>query len=129
MRALIVDDSPAARELGVHALEQVLEELGVDIPVETAENGTAALRELAQGDAWILLLDLHMPDLHGLEVLRFWKQKRPEGSRALIVSTQVSEHDRKTALDGGAYGFLEKPLTPATLRAALEGQGAPEGGA
>lgn len=121
MRALIVDDSQAARELGLVLLETTLEELGLDLPVEVAENGTAAIKALAQGDVSVLLLDLHMPDLHGLEVLAFWKGRRPEGGRAFIVSTQVSPRDREKALAQGAHGFLEKPLSREALREALTG--------
>jgi two-component system chemotaxis response regulator CheY len=102
-------------------LEAALDELGVDLPVSAAENGTSALREIAVGDVSVLLVDLHMPDLHGLEVLAFWRQKRPEGARALVVTTTVSERDREKALAGGAHAFLDKPISVAALVGALEG--------
>lgn len=121
MRALIVDDSPAARELGLVSLEAALEELGVDLPVEVAENGAQALRVITGGDVQVLVVDLHMPDLHGFEVLSFWRQKRPEEGRALIVTTQVSDKDRDRALGAGAHAFLEKPVSVEALAEALRG--------
>lgn len=123
MRALIVDDSPAARELGLLSLEAALEELGLPLPVHVAENGSAALKVIAGGDVNLLLVDLHMPDLHGLEVLSFWQQRRPEGARAYVVSTQVSSRDHEKALEQGASGFLEKPVTKDALKDALAGFG------
>ncbi len=123
MRALIVDDSPAARELGTLALEAALEELGLSLPVQVAENGAAALKVIAGGDVTVLLVDLHMPDLHGLEVLSFWQQRRPEGARAFIVSTQVSPRDHEKAIEQGASSFLEKPVTKDSLVTALAGFG------
>lgn len=123
MRALIVDDSPAARELGLLSLEAALQELSLDLPVEVAENGAAALKVIAGGDVAVLLVDLHMPDLHGLEVLSFWRQRRPEGALAFIVSTQVSPRDQEKALEQGAAGFLEKPVMIPSLVEALRGFG------
>lgn len=123
MRALIVDDSPAARELGLLVLEAALEELGLPLPVVVAENGAAALKVIAGGDVGVLLVDLHMPDLHGLEVLSFWQQRRPAGARAFVVSTQVSARDHEKALEQGASRFLEKPVSKEALQEALAGFG------
>jgi len=123
MRALIVDDSPAARELGLVSLEAALDELGMEMDIDVAENGTQALRAIAAGDVLLLVVDLHMPDLHGLEVLAFWRQKHPEGGRALVVTTTVSDRDRERALTSGAHAFLDKPITVEALTSALRGLG------
>lgn len=121
MRALIVDDSPTAREQARSALEGAMDDLGLAFPVDVAESGVEALRILASTDVSLLVLDLHMPDIHGLDVLSFWKQREGEKKgRAVIVSTAVSARDREKALQSGASGFLEKPVTPAALRAVLE---------
>lgn len=122
MRALIVDDSQAARETARAALEDALLALGRDLPIAVASSGVEALKTIASGDVGVLLVDLHMPDLHGLEVLSFWKQREPEGGGcALVVTTQVSERDREKVLEVGARGLLEKPLTKAALEDALRG--------
>lgn len=120
MRALIVDDSPTARAQARSALEDAMAQMGVSWSVEEAQNGVEALRFLASGDVDVLIVDLHMPDMTGLEVLAFWKS-RPNGKRALVVSTDVSSRDREKALEGGAHMFLEKPVTADGLADALAG--------
>ncbi len=120
MRALIVDDSPTARAQARSALEDAMAQMGVDWSVDEAGSGVEALRALASNDIDVLIVDLHMPDMTGLEVLAFWKS-RPHGKRALVVSTDVSSRDREKALDGGAHRFLEKPVTGEGLVEALAG--------
>ena len=120
MRALIVDDSRTARDQARAALEDVADALGVTFEIEEASGGVEALRALASNPIDLLLVDLHMPDMTGLEVLAFWKG-RANGRRAVVVSTDVSSRDREKALEGGAHRFLEKPLTVNALREALEG--------
>lgn len=95
-------------------------QMGVSWSVDEAGSGVEALRALASNDVDVLIVDLHMPDMTGLEVLAFWKS-RPHGKRALVVSTDVSPRDREKALDGGAHRFLEKPVTGEGLAEALAG--------
>lgn len=118
--ALIVDDSPAARAIARSALEEAAAALGLAVDVEEAGSGVEALRLLAAGPQAVVLVDLHMPDMTGLEVLSFWRQ-RGGGQRAFIVSTDVSDRDRGKARELGAHGFLEKPVTVAALTEALRG--------
>lgn len=122
MRALIVDDSPAAQQVAYAALEEAAASLGLDVEIETAPGGVPALRVLAQSEVAILLVDLHMPDLHGLEVLSFWKQRRQQRAGvAVVISTAVSTRDQEKALEAGASAFLEKPVDAAALVEVLKG--------
>ena len=121
--ALIVDDSPAARALARSALEAAAEALGLTFEVEEAGSGMEALRALTATTQAVVIVDLHLPDMTGLEVLCFWK-KRGGGVRALIVSTDVSPRDREKALELGAHALIEKPVTIAALTDALRGFGA-----
>jgi two-component system, chemotaxis family, chemotaxis protein CheY len=131
VRALIVDDSPTARQQALAALEGAMESLGLTFPVDVAESGVEALRILASAEITLLVLDLHMPDIHGLDVLSFWTQRankegtnkegEPRAGRAVIVSTEVSPRDREKALQSGAWGFVEKPVSSQALQAVLEG--------
>lgn len=98
--------------------------LGFDWAVEEAGSGIEALRVLANADVDVLIVDLHMPDMTGLEVLAFWRT-RSVGQRALVVSTDVSVRDREKALAGGAFSILEKPVTGEALAEALAGVGSP----
>jgi CheY-like chemotaxis protein len=124
MRALIVDDSPTARAQARSALEDAQEKLGLDFAMEEAGSGIEALRALASDVIDLLIVDLHMPDMTGLEVLAFWR-KRAAGwtgpTRALVVSTDVSSRDREKALENGAWRFLEKPVSVDAMAEALEG--------
>lgn len=114
MRALVVDDSNAARETAKVALEDAMETLGLDFPVEVAAGGVEALKILAQHEISVLVVDLHMPDIHGLEVLSFWRERGGEGL-ALIATTRLSDLDRSKAIAVGAKGYLEKPVTTEAL--------------
>ncbi|OGQ17685.1 MAG: hypothetical protein A2138_22850 [Deltaproteobacteria bacterium RBG_16_71_12] len=118
--ALIVDDSPAARALARAALESAAEALGLSFEVEEAGSGAEALRALTAGRQAVVIVDLHMPDMTGLEVLRYWQQ-RGGGARAVIVSTDVSPRDRDKALELGAHALIEKPVTVGALTEVLRG--------
>lgn len=118
--ALIVDDSPAARALARSALEAAADALGLSFEVEEAGSGMEALRALTAATQALVIVDLHMPDMTGLEVLSFWKQ-RGGGARAVIVSTDVSARDREKALELGAHALLEKPVTVEALTDVLRG--------
>ena len=127
MRALVVDDSNAARETAKVALEDAMEELGLDFPIDVANGGVEALKILAQQTITVLIVDLHMPDIHGLEVLSFWKERGGEGL-ALIATTRLSDLDRDKAMAVGALASLEKPITSEALveflRSEVVGRGA-----
>lgn len=124
MRALIVDDSPTARAQARVALEEASDALGLDVDVDEAAGGVEALRVLTSADVDLLIVDLHMPDVHGLEVLSFWrgrvKARTLESAVcAVVVSTEVSARDREKALEHGAVSFCDKPLSGDALAGAL----------
>ena len=121
MRALIVDDSPTARAQARVALEEATLQLGIVLDVDEAGGGVEALRVLACEDVAVLIVDLHMPDVHGLEVLAFWRGRvrNDLAHCAVVVSTEVSSRDREKALERGAVGFVDKPVSAAALVAAL----------
>jgi CheY-like chemotaxis protein len=120
LKSLIVDDSPAARAQARAALDDAQDVLGLRLAVDEVGSGVEALRVLASTDVVLLIVDLHMPDMTGLEVLSFWRgRSRESGRRALVVSTDVSVRDREKALEGGAHAFLEKPMSSEALIEAL----------
>jgi CheY-like chemotaxis protein len=120
MRVLIVDDSPTARAQARAALEDAQPRLGLPMSIDEAGSGVEALRALASDVVDVLFVDLHMPDMTGLEVLAFWRA-RGAGKRAVVVSTDVSSRDREKALESGAWRFLEKPVTVDDVAEALAG--------
>jgi two-component system KDP operon response regulator KdpE len=109
--ALIVDDEPQIRRL----LRVVLE--GENYQVQEAENGQQGLTEIANRRPAIILLDLGLPDMEGLEVLkrlREWSE-----APVLVLSVRDDEQSKVAALDSGAEDYVTKPFSTAELLARL----------
>ena len=112
-RILIVEDSPATRALLSSALE------GLDGPVKIveAESGFEALRALPRQRFDLILTDINMPDINGLELVSFVKtDPRYRAIPLVIVSTEGSERDRDKGLSLGADAYVVKPFQPEALR-------------
>ena len=115
-RFLVVDDSAAMRAYVRSALEGEAE----DVEVVEASSGFDALRLLPRGRFDLVITDINMPDINGLELLRFVRESEHMKQVAvMIISTQGSERDRQRGLKLGANGFLSKPFTPDALRKAV----------
>jgi two-component system chemotaxis response regulator CheY len=110
-KVLVVEDNNAMRNLIASALEN---HLGLD--VYEAENGFAALKLIPDNDFQIILTDINMPDINGLELITFLRQ-HPLYKEVpiLIISTEAGEEDRKRGLSIGADGYLTKPFTDGDL--------------
>jgi DNA-binding response OmpR family regulator len=108
-RILIVDDEPNVRLV----FRTTLESPGVAIA--TAEDGETALRWLDVSTADLVLLDLHMPGLDGMEVLRRLRGANNDVP-VVIVTAHGSVPDAVQAMKLGAIDFVSKPLTPEALR-------------
>ena len=109
--ALIVDDEPQIRRL----LRVVLE--GENYQVQEAENGQQGLTEIANRRPAIILLDLGLPDMEGLEVLkrlREWSE-----APVLVLSVRDDEQSKVAALDSGAEDYVTKPFSTVELLARL----------
>ena len=91
---------------------------GLDnVAFSEASNGLEAIEILARETINLMILDLNMPDMHGLEVLQFVRAHKPYGDIPIIVlTTKYDPETRRAALDGGAARYLTKPFDPAALR-------------
>ena len=109
---LIVDDEPNVRLVFRTALESTGAELAA------SENGEAALAWLKDHSVDLVLLDLQMPRIGGMEVL---EQLRAGGNDVpvIIITAHGSIPDAVAAMKLGAIDFLSKPLTPDALRRAV----------
>jgi two-component system chemotaxis response regulator CheY len=117
-RILVVDDSSAFEAFARAALEPAAASPGDEIVV--AESGVDALQRLTRGGFDLVVVDVNMPDIHGLELLRFLRSsERHARTPVLVVSTQGGLLLRKRALASGATRFLPKPFTEAELRRAV----------
>jgi DNA-binding NtrC family response regulator len=84
-----------------------------------ANNGEQALRMVDEGNARIIILDLKMPGIDGLEVLRRVKKMHPE-TQVIILSGHGSEKDEETARNIGAFEYLRKPADIGDVLEALK---------
>jgi DNA-binding response OmpR family regulator len=107
---LIVDDEKNI----LLTLGLALENLSVS--VDTADTGAGALDKLAGGSYDLLLLDLRLPDLDGMEILRRISQMRPE-IKVIIITAYGSIDLAVEAMKLGAVDFLQKPFDTAEVRA------------
>jgi two-component system chemotaxis response regulator CheY len=113
-RILIVDDSPTIRKM-VRASLRALESFDL---VE-ASNGLEAIEQVAIGPVALVILDLNMPDMHGVDVLKFLR--RHPGSRAVpvvVLTTRGDDSSRETAIAAGATQYMTKPFVPHMLLSA-----------
>ena len=108
---LVVDDSPTMRRMIVASLR----DLG-DVGFDQAASGLEAIERLALGPVDLVVLDLNMPDVHGLEVLRFVRSHaRFETLPVVILTTRGDDESREAALREGASRYVTKPFAPATF--------------
>jgi DNA-binding NarL/FixJ family response regulator len=115
MKILIVDDHALVRR-GMH---YVVKEGFPDADVTEAESAAAALEHVNGGaDVDLALVDVRMPDLDGLELLRALKADRPE-MPVIMLSTYDNAPYVKRALADGASGYLLKDATPEDLSQAI----------
>ena len=106
-RILVVDDSGAMRALIAAALEG----LDVKLEIDEAESGFAALRMLPRHAYDLIVTDINMPDINGLELVSFVKRDpRYRTTPLVIVSTEGTERDRDKGLALGADAYLVKPF-------------------
>lgn len=90
------------------------EELGAE--VMEAESGLHALSRLPGESYDLVVVDVNMPDLNGLELVSFVRQQeRHRETPILLISTESAVRDREKGLALGANGFLSKPFTPEQL--------------
>ncbi len=113
MRVLIVDDETPARE----RLLRLLEDISGWEPCGEAATGEQALRELDQTRPDVVLLDIRMPGMDGLEVARHLASL--DEPPAVIFTTAYGEHALE-AFDTQAVGYLLKPIRQEALRESLE---------
>jgi CheY-like chemotaxis protein len=102
-RILVVDDEPDAVEL----LQEFL--VGKGYEVLTASDGPEALRKVTEERPHLILLDVRMPDMNGLEVLR--RVREIDKEVGIIMVTAVNEEETgRQALQMGAFEYITKPI-------------------
>jgi DNA-binding NarL/FixJ family response regulator len=115
IRVLLVDDHALVRA-GIRALIEMIESVDV---VGEAGNGAEALRSIERLNPHIVLLDITMPDMNGLEVLQRITS-RFAGVRVIILTMHEAREYAVQALHFGAAGFIPKSAAAAELKDAIE---------
>lgn len=94
-----------------------LEELDVPVKIVEAESGFEALRFLPRDEFDLVVTDINMPDINGLELVSFIRSNEKYAEIPLvIVSTEGSDRDREKGLGLGADAYVVKPFEPEMLR-------------
>ena len=109
IRALIVDDSSVMRKI----VERSLRQAGLDLSVIEAGNGAEALGLLDSHPVDLILSDINMPVMDGLEFVRQLQTvEKLRGIPVVMITTEGSESNVVQALSFGAKGYIRKPFTP-----------------
>ena len=111
-RILVVDDSGLARR----GTRRVLE--GAGYSVSEAEDGMVALERFFVDKPDLVVLDLVMKGMYGLEVLSKLRELDPH-ARVIVLSADIQTSSRQLVNDAGAAAFLNKPVTSEDLLAAV----------
>lgn len=114
-RILIVDDSPTIRRMVKAALGAL-----ADATFLEAESGLQAIEAIAVSTVQIVVLDLNMPDMHGLDVLKFVRSHDHfKDLPVMVLTTRGDSTSRDAALQAGASAYMTKPFSPAALSASV----------
>ncbi len=114
IRIMLVDDHPVVRD-GLHGVFAADDEFEV---VAEAGDGQEALARAARVDVDVVLLDLRMPRMGGVETIRALATQAPS-VRVLVLTTFDTDRDVLPAIEAGATGYLLKDATAAELKAAV----------
>lgn len=109
---LIVEDSTTTRSL----IRAVIEELG-DFETAEAASGFEALKMLPLQEYDLIITDINMPDINGLELISFVRNNpRYKNLPIIIVSTERSDEDKKRGMALGATAYVTKPFKSLELQ-------------
>ncbi len=115
MKILLVEDNPVNRKV----ILMMLSHLGYR--ADTAANGLDAIKALERNDYDLVLMDVQMPDMDGLEAARRirerWGQSRP---RIVAITAYALDGDRERCISAGMNDYMSKPVTIEKLKAAIE---------
>jgi len=111
MRVLVVDNDKAHARSMTESLERV------GYPCSVATSGPQGAQQIEQGAFDVVVTDLVMPELDGMEILARARQSLPD-CEVILVTGHATVPKAVEAMQQGAFTFLEKPLTPDKLRAA-----------
>ncbi len=119
LRILLAEDNPVNQEVGLRILQHI------GYQADVAQSGKDVLELLRRRPYDVVLMDVYMPEMDGLEATRIicaeWsEQERP---RIIAMTANAMDHDKEKCLAAGMDDFVSKPIRMDELRAALQGIG------
>lgn len=112
-KALIVDDEDVIRQM----VGRVLKYMGIES--ETADNGFQALEKLEAGRFDIIIADIRMPNMDGMELLKIAGKKYPDID-VIIMTAYSAKYSYVDVVEAGAADFINKPFSVEELKAKME---------
>jgi two-component system, NtrC family, response regulator AtoC len=112
LKTLIVDDEQELRKSVVSILKNT--QLNVQFEIDEASNGQEALDKVKMQFYDLILMDVRMPEMDGLEALKEIKEHDPR-TFVVIMTAHSNLNDAVAAIKDGAYDYLEKPVSPEKL--------------
>jgi two-component system chemotaxis response regulator CheY len=112
---LIVDDSATMRNM----LKASMQELQFD--VHTAQDGEKAMKSLEQHEYDVILTDINMPNVDGIELIRLIRQGgKNKAKPILVITTEGGDAAKQAGRQAGANGWIVKPCDPDALKRAVQ---------
>ncbi len=114
LHVLVVDDNQLNKVMAV----EMLKSLNLPMKIETAHNGSHAIELIGEKNYDIVLMDLRMPDISGMEATKFIRQELPEPFKSVPIiacTANASKSEEKKCLEMGMNDYLSKPFMPEQL--------------
>ena len=114
LRILLAEDNPVNQKLALRLLERM------GYRADVAENGLAAISAVEGSNYDVILMDVQMPELDGLEATRRIRRRWPgERPRIVAMTANAMDGDREACLEAGMDDYISKPVAPEALQATL----------
>ncbi len=117
LKILIVDDEIELRKSVASILQNI--HLDIHIDISEASDGLAALELVKNNFYDLILMDVRMPEMNGLDALKEIKEHDPR-TFVVIMTAHSNLNDAITAIKDGAYDYLEKPVSPEKLKTIIK---------
>ena len=114
LRILLAEDNISSQKLAL----QMLKKLGYK--ADTVANGIEALQALERQHYDVVLMDVKMPEMDGLEATRIIRQRWPDGPKIIAITAYALEGDREKCLEAGMDDYISKPINKEDLARTLQ---------